>query len=481
VLNPQHAAFSPQTFTVTAPAASYPQPKISSFSPASGKAGTVITVKGKNFAASNAAWVGSAKNAALKVLSDTQLQITVPATGVSGVLTVLNPSKSGASAGSFTVIPTTPTVADSALAIRVEGSRFIDASGNAVQLRGVNYSGFEFTAIGGWSPDDPSGAQAGQAYGPKWSAIKNWKANVVRIPLNEASWLGYSCTDASGVVHDPDPGHNYQATVKAQVQQAIDAGLYVIIDLHWTAPGTMCPMLQTQMADADHSLDFWTSVASYYRNTPAVIFELFNEPFLNFEFSGDPWSYMMKGTGGSFSGYPASSSSGVWKDVKANWAIASYQQMIDAVRATGATNVVLVGTVSYTQDLSGWLANRPSDPLSQMAATWHAYPTFGATYGSAAYAQPNFAPQVYSDAQAILAAGIPLLITETGDRNANGTVGAPLVSNVTSWANQYGVGVLGWTWDVWGETDNVLIKDVDGTPTDGYGQLFHDWMGAATP
>jgi hypothetical protein len=31
-------------------------------------------------------------------------------------------------------------------------------------------------------------------------------------------------------------------------------------------------------------------------------------------------------------------------------------------------------------------------------------------------------------------------------------------------------------WDVFAEQDSVLIKDVDGTPSDGYGRVFHDWM-----
>lgn len=362
------------------------------------------------------------------------------------------------------------------LSVRVQGNRFIDSRGQVVQLRGVSYSGFEFVPIQGWSPADPSGAQAGQPGGPKWSALRAWKVNTLRLPLNAASWLGYRCTDTSGAVHNPDPGGNYRDAVRGQVTQANAENLYVIIDLHWTAPGNACPMLQTQMADADHAIAFWTSVADTFKNNPAVLFELFNEPFMNFDFSGNSWTYIMKGTGGSFSGYPATGNAGAWKDVKQPWAVASYQAMLNAVRATGATNVVLVGSMQYSQDMSGWLSNRPIDPLNQMAAAWHPYPTFGTTPGTPAYAQPNYAPEVFKDVQRIQAAGIPVIVTETGDHNAPGTVEAPLVSNVTGWADKNGVSVIGWGWNVWQNPDNVLIKDVNGTPSDGYGKAFHGWL-----
>ncbi|MCK7593089.1 cellulase family glycosylhydrolase [Pseudomarimonas salicorniae] len=364
----------------------------------------------------------------------------------------------------------------STLSLRTQGNRFIDGNGNAIQLRGVNYSGFEFAAVQGWSGNDPSGGQAGQPGGPNWAALQAWKVNILRIPLNEASWLGGSCVDTSGNVINPDPAGNYRSAVQTQVEQANAAGLYVILDLHWTAPGNACPMLQTQMANADHSLAFWTSVASQFKNNPSVMFELFNEPFFNFEFSGDAWSYMMKGTQGSFSGFPATSRSGNWTTIKQPWAVASYQGMLDAVRATGATNVVLIGSMMYAQEFSGWLSHRPTDPLNQMAAVWHPYPTFGATWGSAAYAQPNYAPGVYNEVLDILGAGIPVIATETGDRNTAGTVGAPLVDTITRWADLNGISVLGWGWNVWSGPDYVLIKDADGTPSEGYGKAYHRWL-----
>ncbi len=403
-----------------------------------------------------------------------QVNLTVPMGVQSGNQPIVIQVNGGASpAGAFLPIASTTP---GAMSISISGNQFIDGTGNIIQLRGVSLSSMEFTAVQGWDPSDPTGGNFGQPDNPNWAAIAGWKANVVRIPLNESSWLALTCTDTDGVVHQADPGGNYKTFLANMVKSANASGMYVILDLHWAAPGNSCPMLQTQMADSDHSLDFWTSIAQTYKTNPAVMFELFNEPFMNVDFTGDQWQYIMFGTGGSFSGYPATSTKGNQKNIATPWTIASYQAMINAVRATGATNPILIGSLSYTADLSGWLSHVPTDPMNQMAATWHPYPTYGAAFGSAAYAQPGFSPQIFNEVKAIFAAGIPVIATETGDQDSAGTVGAPLVTTITTFADQMGMSLLGWTWDVWTQPSFVLIKDGNGTPTDGYGQFFRNWM-----
>ena len=363
----------------------------------------------------------------------------------------------------------TPAIAvpDAPLSIRVSGNHFIDNAGKTVRLRGVNVSGLEFVAAQGWSPADPWGGQAGKGM-PNWNAMKSWSVNVVRLPLNEASWLGYPCVDATGATRDPDPGHNYQATVKQSVADATAAGLYVIIDLHWTAPKNFCPLAQNPMADADNSINFWTSVAGTFKAYPNVLFELFNEPYLNWLATpGTEWQTMMQG--GTITQYVTG---GTPYQAAYNWKAAGMQQMLTAVRATGATNPVLIAGITWSKDLSQWLANAPKDPLNQIAAVWHAYPAYGTAFGTPAYTMPNLGQAAYAHAQSILSAGIPVVITESGDQSSAGTVGAPFESVLLPWADKAGASYLGWTWDTWQGKSHVLIKNSDGTPTDGYGAYF---------
>ncbi len=74
----------------------------------------------------------------------------------------------------------------------------------------------------------------------------------------------------------------------------------------------------------------------------------------------------------------------------------------------------------------------------------------------------------------IRAAGLPVVVSESGGQNSPGTVGAPLSATITTFADQNHISY--WAWDVWDLPDNVLIKDVNGTPTDGYGEFVRNWM-----
>ena len=78
-----------------------------------------------------------------------------------------------------------------------------------------------------------------------------------------------------------------------------------------------------------NSLAFWKEVAAAYKNHPAVIFDLYNEPH---DVSWDVWRNGGKVTEKD-EGRPEAS----------EFEAVGMQALLDAVRATGAKNVVIVG------------------------------------------------------------------------------------------------------------------------------------------
>ena len=103
IFNPSYAAFTPTSFTVSSSTGTYQQPIIMNFSPASGPVGTVVTLNGSSFTGANVAWVGNARNVPVRVISSTQVQVTIPAGATSGSIGIFNPAFVAFSATWFTV------------------------------------------------------------------------------------------------------------------------------------------------------------------------------------------------------------------------------------------------------------------------------------------------------------------------------------------------------------------------------------------
>lgn len=137
IFNPAKVAFTANAFTVTAATAVNPQQSVVSFSPASGPVGTVVTVNGSGFTGSNVAWVGAAHGGTVKVISDKQVQITVPAGATSGAIGVFNPAHGVFTASAFNV------TASAQQAIQ----NFTPAAGPVGTVVTVNGSGFTGTNV----------------------------------------------------------------------------------------------------------------------------------------------------------------------------------------------------------------------------------------------------------------------------------------------------------------------------------------------
>ena len=168
--------------------------------------------------------------------------------------------------------------------VDAQGGHFINAKGDIIQVRGVNVSGLESGIIFGGTDYWASSNLGGR---PNFTKIAAWKANAVRLPLNEDSWLGLTVTDQAGTTLALN-GAGYQAEVKATVAAANAAGLYVILDLHWTAPSNFAANTQNTFLNSTNSLNFWSSVATAFQANQAVMFEVFNEPVVCPSGSGNP-------------------------------------------------------------------------------------------------------------------------------------------------------------------------------------------------
>jgi endoglucanase len=148
-----------------------------------------------------------------------------------------------------------PTLAAPAAAItdlHASGNQIVNSSGQPVRLRGVNRTSGEYACIQGWGIfEGPTDAAAIQA-------MVNWKITAVRVPLNEDCWLN---VNTSGI--DPQyVGASYRNAVADYVNRLTAAGIVVILDLHWAAPGSQRADQQYPMANRDHSVAFWSSVAT---------------------------------------------------------------------------------------------------------------------------------------------------------------------------------------------------------------------------
>ena len=324
--------------------------------------------------------------------------------------------------------------------LHVSGDHLVDAAGRTVRLLGVGHAGTEYACVQHHGIfDGPTDAAA-------IAAMTAWHVDAVRLPLNEDCWLGINGVAASA------GGNAYRSAVERYVASLHRAGLTVILDLHWTAPGATLATTQMPMPDADHAPSFWASVASAFAADHDVVFDLFNEPFVDGgnAMTADAWGCWLGGCT-MRPGYGVGSA----------WRSAGMQALVDAVRGAGATQPLLLGGIRWANDLSGWLAHEPRDPLSQLAASFHLY-NFNACVTAACWSQQPGA----------VAARVPVVTGELGENDCAGD----FIGRYMSWADANGVSYLGWAWNTWDcRAGPALITDYSGTPT-GYGAALRSHL-----
>lgn len=307
---------------------------------------------------------------------------------------------------------------DPPMRVRIVGDRLVDARGQPVRLLGVNRSGAEYACAQGL------GFFAGPTDARAIADMTRWRINAVRVPLNEDCWLGINGMPSRY------SGAAYRAAIARYVARLHHAGLYVILDLHWNAPGQLRATGQQPMADLDHAPAFWSSVAIAFKRDGAVIFDLYNEPH---DISWQCWR----------DGCP----------LPEGWRTAGMQALVDAVRSSHARQPVIATGLHSGSDLSRWMRYRPRDPAGQLVAGFHAYFFNCATR---ACWQAQLAP---------VARRVPMIATELGQGGCSHT----RVDRFMNWGDSRGISYLAWTWNPFGCRAPALIKSWDGQPT-AYGE-----------
>ncbi|HVV50394.1 MAG TPA: glycoside hydrolase family 5 protein [Polyangia bacterium] len=296
----------------------------------------------------------------------------------------------------------------------VNGNTVCTSGGVAHEFHGVDRPSLE------WSPsgDHLSGAD--------FQLMAGWNANVVRIALNQDFWLSDS------PIADP----SYPATVDAAVQWAEQAGMDVILDLHWSDAGKLgsCTTNCQQLMADTNSITFWSQVAAVYKNDGRVMFELYNEPH---DVSWTIWK-----SGGK---------------TNAGWVAAGMQQLYDAVRGAGADNLVVIGGLNYAFDLSGV----PSNRITGYNIMYATHP-----YGGSA----DKGPSAWDGGFGFLANTDPVVMTEFGDgQECSNQSYTPAINNyitaLLAYADLHKVQWTAWAWYDGGCSFPSLISDWTGTPT----------------
>jgi len=309
--------------------------------------------------------------------------------------------------------------------LQVVGTQLQDQGGNPIQLKGVSSMWLN------WETKPFAESKNALQY-----MRDNWKLSLIRASMGIEASGGYLDTKATttGITNKA----NMQAKVEKIVQNAIDLGVYVLVDWH-------TEKAVTQQAD---SVAFFTAMATKYGNYPNVIFEPYNEP---------------NGTG-------------------TTWALIKpyHEAVVAAIRGTGSQNLIVMGTPKFSQDVD--LASQDPVAGTNLLYTLHFYAC-------------THAQKLRDKANIAIANGLALFVTEFGATPSDGGViptatktgsGAiicePETNNWFAWMAENNISGAAWKLEQCTDsscilaasapvdgpwTDNYLSNDASGTPVTG--------------
>jgi len=200
--------------------------------------------------------------------------------------------------------------------LHVVGNHLETAAAKTVWLQGLCIDSLEWSAGGEHLPQSIP------------VATDQWHANVIRLPVSSKMWWGHGG-------YQKDNGLAYRQLVDACIATAYGHGAYVALDLHRFG------------LPAPEDVAFWKDAAQRYKNNPALILELFNEPH------SMSWKAWRSGGAPDGAGRQAIAENDQESDAPTTTGL---QALVEAVRGTGAKNLLIAGGLDWGYDLSGVVA-----------------------------------------------------------------------------------------------------------------------------
>jgi hypothetical protein len=356
---------------------------------------------------------------------------------------------------SFILLLPCKTIWSSPQDLKVTGTNFQTIGGGCtVRLVGVDICGNEWSANSYGPPNGYNGDMVQSVN----SAIDTWKSNCLRIPLNQDFWFGYSDGDSkSSSSQNTSYQNKYRAFIDNIVSAASAKNAWVELDLHWSGNGNWGSSVNVKQQDMpdDHSTDFWKDVATRYKNNPAVLFNLYNEP------KDDSWSTWKNG-GQSLSGFHTP----------------GFQSLVNTVRTAGANNVIIVGGLGWAYDLTGIASNALTDQSSGHGIAYEAHIYDNKGSGEPGIWNTNVTTAVKS--------GFCVIIGEFGpktDGSQDNSGCTPFESDLINWINgsnssNYSYSAIAWSFNT--DATPRLLANWNFGATSCHGSQVKTWLASIT-
>ncbi|MET7817465.1 cellulase family glycosylhydrolase [Micromonospora zamorensis] len=291
--------------------------------------------------------------------------------------------------------PTTGTPVERYGQLRVCGTTMCDKTGARVQLRGISSMWLNWETA---------------PYAENLSALTwmrdNWNLQVIRAAMG--------VEPAGAYLSDPAKA---RAQVETIINNAVTAGVYVIVDWH----------AHEAQNNQSQAVAFFGDLARRYGHLPNVIWEPYNEPLQV------SWTNVIK---------------------------PYHQAVVSAIRAADPDNIVVLGTPTWSQDVDVAAASPVTG--TNLMYTLHFY---SCTHGASLRAKGD----------AAIRAGLALFVTEWGASDADGGLDGrsclPEAQSWIDWMKTNGISWTAWKLDVGTDTTNLLSP---GAPvTGGWNNYLH--------